>query len=80
MVPMDHDQNLPELSMNMISRFTICVNRELCEWLYSTFNGILSENWQILAWFYMKSLKFCKSGVSRISQFRNEVNCDSLKH
>ena len=40
---MGRDQNLRELSVNVISRFTICVNRELDEWQLSLFFVILSE-------------------------------------
>ena len=37
------DQNLRELSANMISCFTICVKHELREWQISLFFVILSE-------------------------------------
>ena len=36
-------QNLRESSMNVISRFTICVNCELCEWWFSLFLEIMIE-------------------------------------
>ena len=36
-------KNIRESSMNVNSRFTICVNRELCEQQFSLFFMILSE-------------------------------------
>ena len=43
-VVIDRDQDLRELSVNMISRFTICVKREIREWQVSPFVVIFSEN------------------------------------
>ena len=40
---MDHNQNLRELSINVISQFTIWVNCELSEWQFSLMFVILSE-------------------------------------
>ena len=40
---MGHDQNLREMSVNVISRFTICVSSELRERQFSLFFIILSE-------------------------------------
>ena len=37
------DQNLRELNVNVISRFTICGKREIREWQFSLFFVILSE-------------------------------------
>ena len=37
------DQNLRELSVNVISDFTICGNREICEWQVCLFFVISSE-------------------------------------
>ena len=40
---MDHDQILRELSVNVISLFTICVKRDIHEWQFSPFFVNLSE-------------------------------------
>ena len=40
---MDHDQNLRELSVTVISHFTIFGSLEICEWQFSLFLVILSE-------------------------------------
>ena len=42
---MGRDQNLCELSMNVISRFTIFVNFELCELQYFIFSWF--SEWKI---------------------------------
>ena len=41
---MGSDQNLHESSVNMNSSFTICGNRKICEWHFSLFFVILSED------------------------------------
>ena len=37
------EQNLCESSVNVISLFTICVNREICKWQFSLFFVIFSK-------------------------------------
>ena len=46
---MDHDPNLRESNVNSISRFTICGNGEICEWQFTRFFVISSE----------ESVRFC---------------------
>ena len=38
-----HVQTLRESSINVISGFTICVNRKICEWRFSLFLEIMIE-------------------------------------
>ena len=68
-----------ESSINMISHFTICVKREICEWQFFLFFVILSE---ILVSFSM-SLRviavFCEWGMNGISLSKTEVKSDFVK-
>ena len=60
---LDLDQNLRELSVNVISRFTICGNREIGEWQFSLFFETLSEK---LENFYVISREITKiAGIGR---------------
>ena len=61
------------MSMKFISRFTIYMNCEVCEWQFSLFFGILGEKIALFAWFHVKSLKFQELGMNLISQFRIEM-------
>ena len=54
---MSCDQNLRQLRMNVISRFTIYINREVREWQFSLFFMILSEK---LANFWVISREIAK--------------------
>ena len=55
---MGREQNLRELSVNVISLFTICTKSELYEWQFSPCFVILSE----------KSLKLRETSMNGISQ------------
>ena len=60
---MSRDQNLRELSVNVNLPFTICRNREICEWQFSLFFMILSEK---LANFSVISREIAKiTGIGR---------------
>ena len=64
---MGRDQNLRESSVNVISRFTICGNCEICEWQFSLFFVILSDQ---LANFYVISREIAKiMGIARLYDF-----------
>ena len=57
---MGRDQNLRELSVTVILRFTIFVNREICEWRqFSLFFVILSE--EIEKWCSMISREIART-------------------
>ena len=79
---MGFDQNLLESSMNVISRFTKCVNYEIREWQFSLFFVILSEklaNFGMISREIVKSLNSQELGVDWISHFRTEVKRHSMK-
>ena len=71
------DQNLRELNVNTISRFTTWVNCELQE---RQFVSIFRDfGWKIsksFAWFHIKLLELRKFGVNMISQSRTDVKRD----
>ena len=78
---MSCDQNLRQLRMNVISRFTIYINREVREWQFSLFFIVVSE----------KSANFCiiSREIAKITgkgyehnfmiYIRTEVKRDSVK-
>ena len=61
---MGRDQNLREFIMNVISRFTLCKNREFREWQFSLFFMIMSDK---LANFCVISRK-----ITKITKIRHE--------
>ena len=76
---MDCDKNHSEFRVNVISLLTVYVKREICEWKFPLFFVILSEKLANSVWFHAKSLKLQELDENKISQFRTEVKCDSVK-
>ena len=76
---MGRGENLLESSLKLISCFIICVNSELREWQLFLFFVILSEKLENFCVLSFEITKILESDVNRTSQFRTEVNHDSLK-
>ena len=70
-------QNLRELRMNVVLRFTICRNREIRERQFSLFFVILSEK---LAKFCMISCDIAKiTGIGRTGFHNSELMCNTIQ-
>ena len=73
------DQNLRELSMNVILRLIMWVKREICKWQFSQFLAILSEKFVNFSVISLVVAETTWIGKNRILQFKTEVKQDSVK-
>ena len=58
------DQNLHELSMNVISHFIVYVKGKCCDWQFSLFYWFRVKTMQMFAWLHVKSLKLQELDVN----------------